>query len=217
MPAAAAPPRVARRPRRSAADQARLRRDALQAAGRIFAAEGMDALTIRRVADTLGIGPTSLYRHFPSKTHLLRAVWDELLAESLRTAQAAAEARTEPCERPAAFVDGFVGHWLDHPEQYLLVFTTGNERLAARLGLPPYGSQVAVRKHFEAVTLLIERCCRRRLPDATLDDLLELMFCRSFGLLHPVLYFPSYPWRDIGALRRALFDELVQRMRRIAA
>lgn len=203
-----------RRPRRSRAELARLQPLALAAAVQLFSLEGADAVTLRRIAETLDVGIAALYRHFPSKTHLLRAVWDELLAASLRAASQAAAAEPDRWRRPAAFVDGFIGYWLAHPERYLLVFTAGNEQLAVRLGFPPYGLQQAVQQHFRAAALLIEGCSTRRIDDEVMAALLEMLFCRSFGLLHPVLYFPSYPWRDIGAMRRALADEITRELRR---
>jgi AcrR family transcriptional regulator len=203
-----APRAPAPRPRRTRIEVERQRHQALALAIEVFGSEGIDALSIRRLADGLGVPPMSLYRHFSGKAELLRQVWDELLASSLRAALAAADRRSVPCQRPAAFVDGFIGYWLEHPESYLLVFATGNERLAVKHGLPPYGQQQAVQEHFKAAALLIERCSPRRVDDEVMAGLLELMFCRTFGLLHPVLYFPSYPWRDIDAMRQRLFDEL---------
>lgn len=202
------------RPRRSRAELAALRRPALRAATELFAAGGLEALSLKKVAATLGVGLSVLYRHFPTRQHLLRAVWDELLAASLRDADAAATAAATPIERPAAFVDGFIGHWIAHPERYLLVFTTGNERLSSRLGFAPYGHEEAVQLHFRALAMLIEGCSRRPVPDAAMAELLELAFCRSFGLLHPLLYFPSYPWRNVTALREAVREEITRAVRR---
>lgn len=205
---------AAPRARRSRTELAALRRPALRTATELFAAGGLEALSLKQVAAVLGVGLSVLYRHFPSRQHLLRAVWDELLAASLREANAAAAAAATPIERPAAFVDGFIGHWLDHPERYLLVFTTGNERLSSQLGFAPYGHQEAVQAHFRTLAMLIEGCSRQPVSEATMAPLLELAFCRSFGLLHPVLYFPSYPWRDVDALRQEIRDELTRAVRR---
>lgn len=202
------------RPRRSRSELAALRAPALRVATGLFAAGGLEAVSLKQVAAVLGVAVGVLYRHFPSRQHLLRAVWDELLAASLRDANAAAAAAGTPIERPAAFVDGFIGHWLAHPERYLLVFTTGNERLSSQLGFAPYGHQQAVQAHFRTLAMLIEGCSRHPVPDDTMAEVLETIFCRTFGLLHPVIYFPSYPWRDIAALRQQVRDEVTSAVRR---
>ena len=117
---------------------------------------------------------------------------------------------------PAAQVEDWLKSGLLHPdliasvrEQLALTEeqqTKLNSQLSdARAQAEPL--EQAVQEHFKAAALLIERCCPRRIDDEVMAGLLELMFCRTIGLLHPVLYFPSYPWRDVDAMRRRLFDE----------
>jgi TetR/AcrR family tetracycline transcriptional repressor len=53
----------------------------LDAAGRLARDEGIDRLTMRRLANELGVVPNSLYSHFPSKSALVDALLDSLLAE----------------------------------------------------------------------------------------------------------------------------------------
>jgi AcrR family transcriptional regulator len=43
--------------------------------------EGLDAVTIRRLAQHHGVTPMALYRHFPDKDGLLEAIADHLLAQ----------------------------------------------------------------------------------------------------------------------------------------
>jgi AcrR family transcriptional regulator len=60
---------------------ARLSREAIvAAAGAIVASEGIDALTMRRVADELGGAPMSIYRHVRDKDELLVLLLDRLAA-----------------------------------------------------------------------------------------------------------------------------------------
>ncbi|MBO0837776.1 MAG: TetR/AcrR family transcriptional regulator C-terminal domain-containing protein [Actinobacteria bacterium] len=48
---------------------------------RLMDAEGLDALSMRRIADELGTGAASLYWHVGSKDGLLDLVFDELIGE----------------------------------------------------------------------------------------------------------------------------------------
>jgi AcrR family transcriptional regulator len=54
----------------------------VQAAVAIADAEGLEAVTMRRVASTLGTGAMSLYRHVPDKNTLVLLMIDEALAEA---------------------------------------------------------------------------------------------------------------------------------------
>jgi AcrR family transcriptional regulator len=77
------PPPWQRLPDRSA----RRRRDPISrdaivdTAIRLLDAEGLDALSMRRIADELGTGPASLYWHVGSKDGLLDLVFDKLIGE----------------------------------------------------------------------------------------------------------------------------------------
>lgn len=44
---------------------------------------GLDALTMRSLGDLLGVDPTALYRHFPSKDALLSAMLDDMMGRIL--------------------------------------------------------------------------------------------------------------------------------------
>jgi TetR/AcrR family tetracycline transcriptional repressor len=50
-------------------------------ARRIGAAEGADGLTMRRLADALGVTPNTLYTYFPDKASILDAVLDDIVGD----------------------------------------------------------------------------------------------------------------------------------------
>jgi AcrR family transcriptional regulator len=75
-----------RDPRRRPARE-RLRRDRhlsreaiIEAAIRVLDAEGVDAVTMRRVAEELHTGPASLYAHIDAKDELLAAIYDQVMS-----------------------------------------------------------------------------------------------------------------------------------------
>jgi AcrR family transcriptional regulator len=59
----------------------------VQAAIDLIDAEGLDALTVRRLAADLGTGSASLYRHVASRDELLVLVVDDVLGEITRPAR----------------------------------------------------------------------------------------------------------------------------------
>jgi AcrR family transcriptional regulator len=69
----------------------RLTRDALTAAAlRIADAEGMEALSMRRLGAELGVDPMAAYRHLPNKKALLAGVVEAVLADADVTTDPAA-------------------------------------------------------------------------------------------------------------------------------
>ena len=61
-----------RKTARKAKGDGHLRRaEILEAAERIFVAEGYEGATIRKIADEVGVSSTALYMHFPDKAAIL--------------------------------------------------------------------------------------------------------------------------------------------------
>lgn len=78
-------------PRKTALPRRALSRGTIVAAAlKVLQAEGMDAVSMRRVAAELGTGPASLYAHVANKDELLELLYDELLA-SIPTVEPDAE------------------------------------------------------------------------------------------------------------------------------
>jgi len=57
--------------------------DFVQAANDFVDAHGLDALTMRALGERLGVDPTALYRHFPSKDALIAAMLDDMMGSIL--------------------------------------------------------------------------------------------------------------------------------------
>jgi AcrR family transcriptional regulator len=67
-------------PRKTSGQRRALSREAIVAAALdVLRAEGMDAVSMRRVASELGTGPASLYAHVANKDELLDLLYDEVV------------------------------------------------------------------------------------------------------------------------------------------
>jgi AcrR family transcriptional regulator len=76
------PPPPWRTQRRAATGRRPLSQDAIvEVALRVLDAEGLDAVSMRRVAEELGTGAASLYAHVANKDELLDLVYDRVMGE----------------------------------------------------------------------------------------------------------------------------------------
>jgi AcrR family transcriptional regulator len=93
--------------------RAQLSRDAvLEAADAILRSEGVEAVTIRRVAESLGVSPMALYRHVADKDDLLVLLIDRL-AQRLRYPPLPAEPRARLLTIWRTLYEGLAEHpWL---------------------------------------------------------------------------------------------------------
>jgi AcrR family transcriptional regulator len=95
------------------------RADEVVATGRrLLEEEGPEALTMRRLAERLGIRAPSLYKHLPGKPALEAAIIATGLEESAAAFEAAVDGPPDPLPALAAAYRGFA---LDHPHLYRLM------------------------------------------------------------------------------------------------
>lgn len=106
--------------------------EVVAAAWVLLEAEGPEALTMRRLADELGIKAPSLYKHLPDKAALEAALVEAALAE-MGTALHAAVARPGRAGPVRALLDTYRSYGVAHPNLYRLA-TAGP---LARALLPP--------------------------------------------------------------------------------
>ena len=96
------------------------------AARKLLDKEGAEAVTMRRVAEAVGITAMAIYRHYPDRQALLNALADtgfQELAESLkgRRYSGSMEARL------ARMSDIYLEHALENPKLFELMFLTRRE------------------------------------------------------------------------------------------
>ncbi len=104
-------------------ERLKVRNKILDAARELFAAEGYDAVTMRRIADAIDYSPTTIYLHFKDKDALIREL---CRVDSVTLAEAFQHAATEPNPllRLRAIAKIYVDFGIQHPNHYRLLFMT---------------------------------------------------------------------------------------------
>jgi len=100
-----------------------LREQILDAARELFVAEGVEAVSMRKVADKIGYSATTLYNYFDDKDALLRAVCDadfRALQESFKKVGRIAD----PIERLRKLGQAYIKFAVRYPSHYRLLFMT---------------------------------------------------------------------------------------------
>jgi AcrR family transcriptional regulator len=100
----------------------------LDAARELFVTQGIEAVTMRKVAERIDYTATALYTHFEDKQTLLRELCDtDFLA--LRAAFARLARVADPIERLRRIGRAYVAFALEHPNHYKLLFMTAHPPL----------------------------------------------------------------------------------------
>ena len=93
-------------------------REIVAAAREILDDEGLEALTMRRIAERLGIRAPSLYKHFPDKAALEAAIISAAFEEQAEVFEQAVDGSAEPLADIAAAYRRFARA---HPQLYRLM------------------------------------------------------------------------------------------------
>jgi AcrR family transcriptional regulator len=95
----------------------------LDAARELFANEGVESVTMRRIADRIEYSPTAIYFHFRDKEALLAELCDCDFRSFAHGFAAIAEI-PDPVERLRAAGEAYVSFGLNNPSHYRLMFMT---------------------------------------------------------------------------------------------
>lgn len=136
--------------------------DILAAALDIVDCEGVDALSMRRLARALGVEAMSLYHHFPNKDAILAGVIDLALAAEAASAPLAGSSWREPV---TAAVLGFRRVLVKHPNV-----------LPAMIAHPPTSPENSI-----YVTGPLRYLSTQGFSDRDSADLFQAVFALSFG------------------------------------
>jgi AcrR family transcriptional regulator len=89
----------------------------LKAAHALFEREGADAVTMRRVADAVGITPMAIYRHFPNRDALLKKLSDDSFQSVAHEWKSRARSR-DVLKRLNALMEPYLDYALTHPHLF---------------------------------------------------------------------------------------------------
>lgn len=90
----------------------RIRRHALE----LYAEGGLEAVSIRAVAQRAGLSPTGIYSFFRGRQELIEALWLDPVRRFLETAVRLAAVTPDPIARIGAVLDLYVDFVIENPE-----------------------------------------------------------------------------------------------------
>jgi AcrR family transcriptional regulator len=205
---------AARRPRARRGEGDLLRTEILDAAGRLLAEKGDEnAVSIRMIADAVGVTPPSIYLHFPDKDALIEAVCEARFGEFDEALEKAAASAPDPIEALRARGRAYVEFGLAHPEHYRVIFMTRHERAMDMTDLTSSGATAGAR----AFGHLVEAVVRAVEAGAivTADPLATsiVLWSGFHGLVSLLISEPGFPWPPVDSLVEAVLTTQVEGLR----
>ncbi|HJR45774.1 MAG TPA: TetR/AcrR family transcriptional regulator [Actinomycetota bacterium] len=174
----------------------KLRAQILEAANELLIETGdQEAVSIRAVADRVGVTPPSIYMHFADKNDLIFAVCEGHFNALDEAVQEAAAGIDDPLLSLHRRGRAYIQFGLDNPEQYRILFMS-------KPAAAPHGFQEERLKGSASFDHLVEAV--QQVIDAGVfeGEATQISIClwvAVHGITSLLLSHPNFPWPDIDA------------------
>lgn len=192
------------RPPLSAAAVDEMRTRIADAARKLFRSEGYAAVSMRRLAQEVGVTPMTLYAYYDAKAGILRHLWTQIFDVVFDKIDAAATRARTPRARLRAASLAYVSYWLEHRDHYRMVFMTEG---VSQDDVGAFVKDATTAERFAVFT----RALAASVPAiaGTLKEKTDLLLCGLHGIAHCVITMSSYPWTRPERLVDGLIDGLL--------
>ena len=197
----------ARSARKAKGDGHSRRAEILEAAERIFVADGYEGATIRKIADEVGVSSTALYMHFRDKDEILHEICLAALLFLLEQNTEIASRPLDAVTRVRLMLEGYVRMGLEHPNPYQLVYCA-----PARGGEGPgraATAEVAQKTYACYSGVVREIAAEGRLKIADADQAARLLWAACHGLVALMITRPDSEWGSGDQLGSGMVEGLL--------
>jgi len=189
---------------RKAKGDGHLRRvEILEAAERIFVADGYEGATIRKIADEVGVSSTALYMHFRDKDEILHEICLAAMQALLQQNSQIAAMPGDSVGRVRLMLEAYVRMGLAHPNAYRLVFCA-----AERPGSSAT-AEISAQCYDRYVGVVSEIAGEGRLRTGDAEVAAQALWAACHGLVALVITRPNVDWAPAEELTAVLLDGLL--------
>lgn len=196
-----------RRSARKAKGSGHLRRaEILEAAERIFVAEGYEGATIRKIADEVGVSSTALYMHFQDKGRILLEISDGALKLLLERNREISGKPLDPVVRVREMLEAYMRWGLAHPNAYQLVYSAPRPSST----WPDDMRDLSTHAYDIFVDVVREIAAAGRLRAGSADSAAQSLWMSCHGVVALLIVRPDFQWAPREDLIAVTLDTLIR-------
>jgi len=188
-------------------DQNKIRQQIIDAAAAIYHRDGLDAMTMRAVAASVGMSAMGIYRYFNDKSSLVMALWDDILNEARLHVKKVLATDASARVRLRRSIDSYLEYWENNVGHFRLVYMTDQTLGISRDARPTMSSdyQKAI-----LLSLPLLEDLAKEIGGNPENVLLarDLRLTLMVGYLHSRLVNIRYPWTNLDDLRQCVVDAI---------
>jgi AcrR family transcriptional regulator len=180
------------RPTKSRRSHIPLRDQIRDTARDLFAREGYESVSMRRIGAEIGCSPMAIYRHYENKEELLLSICEETFGRMIQLLDKTRQTPGTRLEVLRRCVQTIVDFHLSHPNHYKVTFMTV---------MPPgpiAERKVAIGQHaMDRLRLGVRECAEAKGIEVDVEMAAQIIRVAIHGLASSLITTSKcYPWKD---------------------
>ncbi len=110
------------RPPKSHDQKAAAREKLITCARTLFLEQGFENVSMRKIAAMAGVTPTTLYRYFHNKRHILHFLWEGFFQQLSDFCMAGHPEKDDPILCIKTIMTRYMEYWIRHQDHYRVIF-----------------------------------------------------------------------------------------------
>lgn len=198
---------------RRARHKENLRQEILDAARTLFVREGVESVSIRKIADRIEYAPGTIYLYFQDKAEILKTLCEETFAKLHQKMQAIKDDRSDSLASLQRGLRTYVEFGLQNPNHYLVTFVLSGRFLYEN------GYQLTPGEPgwccFDNLRGIVRKCIQEglfRLDDV--EEASQVLWSGVHGITTLLITKPGFPFVEHTRLVDRVVDVLIEGVRR---
>ena len=212
---------------RRARQKENLRQEILDAARDLFAREGVESVSMRKIAERIEYSPGTIYLYFNDKNEILKTLCDETFSRLHQKIQAIRDDRSEPLDSLRRGLRAYIEFGLQNPNHYMVTFVLAGRALhgnpnpgwerASFHGTPEEQDQELDSGHrcFDNLRGIVRKCIQEglfRIDDV--EEASQVLWAGAHGITTLLITKPGFPFVEQTRLVDRVVEVLVEGVRR---
>ena len=190
-----------------------LRQEILDAARTLFAREGIESVSIRKIAQRIEYSPGTIYLYFHDKAEILRTLCQETFAKLQQSLQGIKDDRCDTLDSLRRGMRAYILFGLQNPHHYLVTFVLAGPFLHESGHRPaPDDPGMCCFDNFRGI---VRKCIQEglfRLDDV--EEISQALWAGMHGITTLLITKPGFPFVEHTRLVDRVVDVLVEGVRR---
>ncbi len=180
---------------RRAREKEELRQEILDAARELFAEQGYENVSMRKIAEKIDYSPTTIYLYFQDKEELCRSVCDETFTKLVRQFENITAGISDPVEQLKRVGSAYIEFGLSHSNHYKVTFMgAGHPKRMEGAEIDFHGMGAKCFLHLRGI---VEECVRQgRFRPVDVDVASQALWATVHGITSLLITHPAFPWVD---------------------